>query len=53
VELYLHFPNKPSRRGSQLKHRDNFTFTFNLKRRNDFEDLDVDGTIILKWISGK
>jgi hypothetical protein len=27
VELYLHFPNTPSRRGSQLKkkHSDNFT----------------------------
>jgi len=29
VELYLHSPNTPSRRGAQLKHRDNFTFTFN------------------------
>jgi len=26
VELYLHSPNTPSRRGAQLKHRDNFTF---------------------------
>jgi hypothetical protein len=28
VELYLHSPNTPSWRGSQLKHRDNFTFTY-------------------------
>jgi hypothetical protein len=28
VELYLHSPNTPSWRGAQLKHRDNFTFTF-------------------------
>jgi hypothetical protein len=26
VELYLHFPNTPSWRGAQLKHRDDFTF---------------------------
>jgi hypothetical protein len=26
VELYLHSPNAPSWRGTQLKHRDNFTF---------------------------
>jgi hypothetical protein len=25
VELYFHFPNTPSWRGAQLKHRDNFT----------------------------
>jgi hypothetical protein len=29
VELYLHSSNMPSWRGAQLKHRDNFTFTFN------------------------
>jgi hypothetical protein len=28
VELYLHSSNTPSWRGAQLKHRDNFTFTF-------------------------
>jgi len=28
VELYLHSPNKPSWRGAQFKHRENFTFTF-------------------------
>jgi hypothetical protein len=28
VELYLHFTNTPSWPGAQLKHRDNFTFTF-------------------------
>jgi hypothetical protein len=28
VEPYLHSPNSPSWRGAQLKHRDNFTFTF-------------------------
>jgi hypothetical protein len=27
-EAILHFPNTPSWRGAQLKHRDNFTFTF-------------------------
>jgi len=26
VELYVHSPNTPSWRGSQLKHKDNFTF---------------------------
>jgi hypothetical protein len=31
VELYLHFPNTPSWRGAQLKHRDNFTFATQLK----------------------
>jgi hypothetical protein len=30
VELYLHSPNTHSLRGVQLKHRDNFTFTFTL-----------------------
>jgi hypothetical protein len=30
VELYLHSPNTPSWRGSQLKHTENFTFTFTL-----------------------
>jgi hypothetical protein len=28
VELYLHSPNMLSWHGAQLKHRDNFTFTF-------------------------
>jgi hypothetical protein len=28
VELYFHSPNTSSWRGAQLKHRDNFTFTF-------------------------
>jgi hypothetical protein len=33
VELYLHFPNKPSRKCAQLKkkHSDNFIFTFTVK----------------------
>jgi hypothetical protein len=30
VELHFNFPNKPSWRGTQLNHRDNFTFTFNV-----------------------
>jgi hypothetical protein len=30
VPMYLHSPNTPSWRGAQLKHRDNFTFTFYL-----------------------
>jgi hypothetical protein len=29
VELYLHSPNTPSRRGAQLMHRVIFTFRFN------------------------
>jgi hypothetical protein len=33
VELCLHSPNTPSWRGAQLKHRDNFTFTFNDRSR--------------------
>jgi hypothetical protein len=28
VEIYLHSPNTPSWRGAQLKHRDDFPFTF-------------------------
>jgi hypothetical protein len=28
VELHLQFPNTPSWHGAQLKHKDNFTFTF-------------------------
>jgi len=37
VELDLHFPNKPSWRGAQLKHRDNFTYPlpFNTYRGNN------------------
>jgi hypothetical protein len=30
--LYLHSPNTSSWRGAQLKHRDNFTFTFTLTK---------------------
>jgi hypothetical protein len=30
MELYLHSPNTPSWRGAQLKHRDNFIFTWTL-----------------------
>jgi hypothetical protein len=28
MELYLHSPTTPPWRGAQLKHKDNFTFTF-------------------------
>jgi hypothetical protein len=28
VELYSHYPNTPSWRSAQLKHRDKFTFAF-------------------------
>jgi hypothetical protein len=30
MALYLHYPNTPSWRGAQLKHRDNFAFNFYL-----------------------
>jgi hypothetical protein len=44
VELCLHSPNTPSWRGAQLKHRDNFTFTFmgSLSPRNSAPGV-VDG----------
>jgi hypothetical protein len=32
VELYFQSPNTPSWRGAQWKHRDNFTFTFNIHK---------------------
>jgi hypothetical protein len=32
VELYLHSPNTPSWRGARLKHRDNFTLPYLLRR---------------------
>jgi hypothetical protein len=35
VDLYIHSPNTSSWRGGQLKHRENFTFTF------IFHDLDL------------
>jgi hypothetical protein len=35
VELYLHSPNTFSWRGAQLKHRDNFSFTFTLPELED------------------
>jgi hypothetical protein len=34
MELYLHSPYTPSCRGAQLKHRDNFTFTFTPPQNN-------------------
>jgi hypothetical protein len=34
VEIYLHSPNTPSWSDAQLKHRDNFTFTFLTDWRN-------------------
>jgi hypothetical protein len=40
VELYLHSPNTPSWRGSQLKHRDNFAFTFTI-----YVDSEVPGAL--------
>jgi len=33
VALYLHSPTTASWRGAQLKHRDNFTFTFKGEKR--------------------
>jgi hypothetical protein len=32
LELYLHSPSTPLWRGAQLKHRDNFTFTLQVRR---------------------
>jgi hypothetical protein len=43
VELYLHYPNTPSWRDAQLKHRDNFTFTF--KYDGIILDTDIDSSI--------
>jgi hypothetical protein len=37
VELYLHSPNKPSWRGVQLKHRDNFTNCCTADNKNDLQ----------------
>jgi hypothetical protein len=34
VELYFHSPNPPSGRGAQLKHRDNFTFSFTIRMQD-------------------
>jgi hypothetical protein len=34
VELYVQSPSTPSWRGAQLKHRENFTFTFYLKKNS-------------------
>jgi len=39
VEQYLHFPNTPSWRGTQLKHRDTFTFTFTVYVQNSWSSL--------------
>jgi hypothetical protein len=36
VELYLHSSTTPSWRGSQLKHRNNFTFTFTFVHGIDY-----------------
>jgi hypothetical protein len=41
-------PNMISWRGAQLKHRDNFTFTFN----NDIKNNGCDFSELLKAISG-
>jgi hypothetical protein len=41
VKLYLHSPNTSSWRGVQLKHRDNFTFTFTF----------VGGEVVGAWSS--
>jgi hypothetical protein len=41
VALYLHSPNTPSWHGAQLKHRDNFTFTYS----SYVDDCGVNNTI--------
>jgi hypothetical protein len=38
---------------NKKRHRDNFTFTFCLKGRGHLEELDIDGRIIIKWITEK
>jgi hypothetical protein len=48
VELYLHFPNTPSWRGDQLKHRDNFTFTFTIHLKSA-----LDPTLNITQLRGK
>jgi hypothetical protein len=42
VDLYLDSPNTPSWRGAQLKHRENFTLTFYVFRKNS-------KTFVIKW----
>jgi len=39
-------PNTPSWRGAQLKHRDNFTFTY--LRLRHFGDKEIDGRMMIK-----
>jgi hypothetical protein len=41
VALYLCSPNTPSWRGAQLKHRENFTFTYVLQVEYSFTDAIV------------
>jgi hypothetical protein len=39
VELYLYSPNTPSWRGAQLKHKDNFIFTFTNNRKDGVAEI--------------
>jgi len=43
VELYLHSPNKPAWCDARLKHKVNFTFTFNPPKQNSVEMKRADG----------
>jgi hypothetical protein len=44
VELYLHSPNTPSWHGAQLKHWDNFTFTFTFYLQHMYNGDSVRGS---------
>jgi hypothetical protein len=54
VELRFHSPNTPSWRGAQLKHRDNFTFTFDMDESFPCRlicIIDAFCTSTLKWLA--
>jgi len=48
VELYLNSPNTSSWRGAQLKHRDNFTYTFTKKNTGILLEISKDTGLELK-----
>jgi hypothetical protein len=48
VQLYIHSPNTLPWRGAQLKHRDNFTFTFYLSSTYNMKHSKVIGDVNIK-----